>query len=75
MSEKEFFDYVANILEVDPSELSMETQYGVFPQWSSLAHLCLISGFYEDFNVDIPIEQSAELDTLGKLYSCVKSLL
>ena len=66
--EKKFLDYIASVFGVDPSTISMETSYGSIPQWDSLMQLCIVAGLLDEFNVDIPINEVANIKTLGDFY-------
>ena len=72
MDEKKFLEFVAGVFEVDPEELSMETEYGVEPAWTSLMHLILISSIYEEFGVDIPVDEVRTIKTLADFYKYLK---
>ena len=69
---QEFLDFIADIMQVDSSELSAETRYEEFRKWDSLMHLRLVMEVEEKYNVEIPIEDIPNIKTLNNLYQFVK---
>ena len=68
----EFLSFVAEIMEVEPSELSADTEYGVFPQWDSVIHLQLVMEIEEKYGVEIPFYKVPEIRTLAEFYSYIE---
>lgn len=64
----QFLEFVADILEVDVKDISLETTYNEFPTWDSLMMIRLIMGVEEEYNVVIPIENAQRIKTLNDLY-------
>ncbi len=64
----EFFAFVADVMNVKPQELSLETRYGEFPAWDSVMHLKLVMALEEEFDTEIPIEKIPDIKTLQDLY-------
>ena len=69
---KEFIDFVAQIMGVDPAEISMETCYKDFEKWDSFMMLTLIMELEERYSISIPLEKIDAIKTLSDLYSLVK---
>ena len=69
---KEFFAFVAGILDVDPVSISLDTAYESIPEWDSVMHLRLVMEISEHYEVDIPIEVVPELKTLADFYRIVE---
>lgn len=69
--EKEFLNFVADILEVSPDSISMQSSHdeGV---WSSLMHIRLVAEISAEYGVDIPIDEVPDIHTLGDFYKYVK---
>jgi acyl carrier protein len=70
--EQKFLEVVAETMETDVEELSMETEYKVFPKWDSLAMMNIIMDLEDAFEVSIPIEKVSGVRTLRDLYQLVK---
>lgn len=69
--ENEFLMFVAEILETDVSEISMETEYRVFEKWDSLKMLRLVMELEAKYDVSIPIECLDKIRRLKDLYGMV----
>lgn len=69
--EEKFLEFTAEIMEVDVSEISMETRYkeGV---WDSLMMLNLVMELEAEYGVSIPMEKMGGIKTLGDLYELVR---
>ena len=71
MAEK-FLQTVAESMEVDAEEISMDTAYKEYEPWDSMAMMNLIMDLEEAFDVSIPIEKVSAVKTLQDLYDIVK---
>ena len=69
---KQFLLFVAEVFEVDVSEISLETEYLKFEKWDSLMMLTLIMELEAKYNVTIPIEKLGAVKRLSDLYDFVK---
>lgn len=69
VNEKDFLSFVANLFEVSPKSLSLETAYESIPQWDSVMHLRLMMEVGAAYGADIPLDEIPNLKTLGAIYS------
>lgn len=69
--EEKFLNFVADVMEVDVSKISMETQYKVFEKWDSLMMLTLVMELEAEYGVSIPMEKVGSAKTLKDLYQIV----
>ena len=69
----EFLVFVAEILEVDVSAISPDTRYGELPEWDSLMHLRLIGEIEEHYDVELPLENASDIQTLADFYSLTQA--
>lgn len=69
---EDFLKFVAEIMEVSPSDIGLDTQYGAFEKWDSLMMLTLMMEIEERYGVSIPIEGLGRVKTLSDLYEYVK---
>ena len=53
-------DLFATLLQVSSKEIDDETHPSDLPRWDSLQHLILVSGFEEEFGVDVEPEEAVE---------------
>jgi acyl carrier protein len=58
---------IAEILEIDVSELSPETAFIDLEGWDSMAHLQIIGEFEDRFHVDIPLEKIKDVTRIKEL--------
>ena len=65
---QEFLEFVAGVMQVDPSELSGETRFKEFKKWDSLMHMRLVMEIEEEYDVEIPIEEVPNIKTLKDFY-------
>lgn len=66
-----FLEFVADIMEVDVSELSMDTPYNE-GKWDSLMMLTLVMELEAEYGVSIPMEALGSVKTMADLYKLVK---
>ena len=66
--EKEFLDFVAGVLDVPPGSISLETAYESIPEWDSVMQLRLTLEIGAEFDVEIPVDEIADIKTLGGFY-------
>ncbi|MCI8887574.1 MAG: acyl carrier protein [Hungatella sp.] len=66
-----FLEFVADIMEVDASEISMDTLYKE-GKWDSIMMLTLIMEIEAEYKVSIPIEKVGNVKTMADLYAFVK---
>lgn len=69
---QEFLNFIAEIFETEPNELSMDTAYGVYEKWDSLMHLRLVMEVEDRYDTEIPIDQVPDIKTLQDLYRCTE---
>lgn len=66
-----FLDFVAEIMNVDSANISMETRYKE-GKWDSLMMLNLVMEMEAEYDVSIPMESLGKVKTLADLYEFVK---
>lgn len=67
-----FLDFVAEIMDVDVNEISLETEYKTYEKWDSLMMLTLVMEIEAEYGVSIPMEKLGSVKTLADLYEFVK---
>lgn len=53
----------ATLLETDPGLIGEHTTPQDIPRWDSMQHLILVSGFEEEFGVDVDPEEAVDMYT------------
>ena len=69
--ESDFLKFIAGILGVDEKSISMETGRGGIPEWDSLMQLRLVAEICDEYDVDIPIDEVANIKTLADFYGYI----
>jgi acyl carrier protein len=63
--EQKLIAVVAGALRVPVSALDLETAPGDVDAWDSLGHINVVSEVEAEFDVSIPIEKIAEIQSIG----------
>ena len=69
---EKFLEFVADVMERDPDEISMDIVYKEFEGWDSLMMLTLVMEIEAEYGVSIPMESLGNVKTLADLYEFVK---
>lgn len=70
---QDFMSFVAKVMEVDSSELSEDTAYGIFEKWDSLMHMRLVMEIEDKYDTEIPIEEIPNIKTLKDFYKYIEA--
>lgn len=68
---EKFLEFVADIMEVDVSEINMEMPYKE-GKWDSLMMLTLVMELEAEYEVSIPMESIGNVKMMADLYDLVK---
>ena len=69
--EKEFLDFIAEIFDCNPKELSLDTTPDDVELWDSLMQLRLVGEISEKYDVEIPISEVADIKSLREFYNYI----
>ncbi len=69
--EKEFLEFIANVMNIDINKISLDTSYGECEVWDSVMFLTMILEIEEKYHVQIPIEKAIELKSLKEIYQFI----
>ena len=69
--EKEFLSFVASVLDVPAESISLDTAYESIPEWDSVMQLRLTLEIGTEYDVEIPVDEIAEIKTLGAFYKYI----
>ena len=72
VEESSFLDFVAGILDVPRETISLDTAYESIPEWDSVMQLRLTLEIGTEYNVEIPVDEIADIKTLGGFYKYVQ---
>lgn len=70
--EEKFLLFVAEVMDVDRSEISFETEYKKYEKWDSLMMMTLIMEIEAEYNTSIPIESVGKVKTLQDMYDFIQ---
>lgn len=70
--EEKFLNTVAEILETEVSDLSMDIEYKNFEKWDSLHMMNLVMELEEVFDISIPLEKLAGVKKLSDLFILIQ---
>jgi len=59
--EEQIRELFATILQVPASQIVDASEPGALEQWDSMQHLMLVSGFEEEFGVDVDPEEAIDM--------------
>lgn len=63
---------VADILEMEETELSLDSKQEDIEEWDSLAHIRIIAEIEERLGKSIPIDQVVEIASIAELVQAVE---
>lgn len=70
---EKFIELVAEVFEVEPEEITIDTVFRDIDGFSSLVGFSLIVMMEDEYGVKVPVEEFLECKTVGDLYKkCVK---
>lgn len=71
--EIDFLRFVAGIMDVPVETISLNTVYESIPQWDSVMQLRLTLELGSEYNVEIPVDEIANIKTLAEFYKYVNT--
>lgn len=69
------FEVIAEVCEVDKSEVTLESSVGDFPAWDSMGHLAILSNVEEAFDISFDPEEMMELEDASDIIKAVEAKL
>ena len=64
-------EIVADILDVEPSRISLESGPGVTDNWDSLAHLSIMTATEEAYGVKFDMTEIQRIDSFAALFKAL----
>lgn len=68
-------EIIANVLEVSPEEITLESTVGDFPKWDSLGQLTILQSVQDEFEVEFEPEEMMEIEDVTDIIKIVESKL
>ena len=69
---EDFIRFIAEILEVEPSTLTLDSTQEEIETWDSLMQLRLVGEVEAKYGVSIPMDEISDIKTVGGFYRFVK---
>ena len=70
---QKFLELVAEIFEVEPEEIAMETVFRDLDDFSSLVGFSLLVMMEDEYDVKVTVDEFMQCNTIGDLYQkCAK---
>lgn len=66
---------IAAILEVEPSQITLEMSVGDLPKWDSLGHLTILQNIQDEFDIELEAEEIIELEDVNDIIKIVEEKL
>ena len=68
-----FMELVADVFEIEPEEVTMDTEFRKLPDFSSLVGFSLIVMMEDEYGVKVTVDEFLACKTVNDLYrKCVK---
>ena len=64
---------MAEIMRVDAEQITLETQFGDFPQWDSMGHMDLMVMLESEFDVPINADTISELVSIQAILDQIRA--
>lgn len=68
-------EIVANVLEVKPEQITLESAIGDFPKWDSLGQLNILQNVEDEFDVEFEPEEMMDIEDVNDIVKAVESKL
>lgn len=68
-------EIIANVLEVKPEEITLESIVGDFPTWDSLGQLNILQSVQDEFDVEFEPEEMMDIEDVNDIIKAVESKL
>ena len=69
------FEIIANVLNVNFTEITLESTVGDFPSWDSLGQLNILQSVQDEFDVEFEPEEMMDIEDVNDIIKAVESKL
>ena len=74
-TKEKVFEIIANVLNVNVTEITLESTVGDFPSWDSLGQLNILQSVQDEFDVEFEPEEMMDIEDVNDIIKAVKSKL
>ena len=68
-------EIIAGVLEVEASQITLESTVGDFPSWDSLGQLNILQSVQDEFEVEFEPEEMMDIEDVNDIIKAVESKL
>ncbi len=72
MDTQKFIDLFAEALDIEASDLTVETEFRTLPEWDSMAYLSIIAMLDEEYEIQIENAEFKTLKTLNDIINYIE---
>ena len=69
------FEIIANVLNVNVTEITLESTVGDFSSWDSLGQLNILQSVQDEFEVEFEPEEMMDIEDVNDIIKAVESKL
>ena len=69
------FEIIANVLNVNVNEITLESTVGDFPSWDSLGQLNILQSVQDEVDVEFEPEEMMDIEDVNDIIKAVESKL
>lgn len=69
------FEIIASVLNVNVTEITLESTVGDFPSWDSLGQLNILQSVQDEFDVEFEPEEMMDIEDVNDIIKAVESKL
>lgn len=68
-------EIIAGVLEVKPSDITLNSTVGDFPAWDSLGQLNILQSVQDEFEIEFEPEEMMDIEDVNDIIKAVESKL
>lgn len=65
---------ITELFQIDPADVTSDTQFGDFPAWDSMGHMDLIMALESQFGVPVTAETIGELTSVSAILQQLEAM-
>ena len=74
-TKEKVFEIIASVLNVNVTEITLESTVGDFPSWDSLGQLNILQSVQDEFDVEFEPEEMMDIEDVNDIIKAVESNL
>ncbi len=69
------FEIIASVLEIEASQITLDSTVGDFPTWDSLGQLNILQSIQDEFEIEFEPEEMMDMEDVNDIIKAVESKL